>query len=73
MKLDIFGGTLHIRHQHKEDAPVTITDPHRIEVPLVSPTEEQFKVILLDAEDSFDVIIHYPTGERECLWSMVKE
>ena len=75
MKLDIFGGTLHIKHpdSRQKDAPVTISDPHRIEVPLISPTEEQFKVILLDADDSFDVIIHYPSGERECLWSLVKD
>ena len=72
MKLDVFGSISSIKHPARKDDPSTITDPHRIEVPLIAPDEQQFKVILLDADDTFDVIIHYPTGERECLWSLVK-
>jgi hypothetical protein len=48
-------------------------DVVRVEVPMVSSREEQLKVILLDAEDSFDVIIEYHTGEREAVWSLVKD
>lgn len=44
----------------------------RLEVTIIE-RDEQHKVILLDAEDSFDVIIHYPNGERECVWSIAKE
>lgn len=72
MLLDVFGSIRRIEHRSNEQEPTRIRGPHRIEVPLVSPTEEQFKVILLDADDTFDVIIHYPTGEREALWSLVK-
>lgn len=30
-------------------------------------------VIILDADDSFDIIIEDETGERECIYSFVKE
>ena len=74
MKLDLFGSILNIKHPNLSDPdPHTeIQAPHRTEVALISPTEEQWKVILLDADDTFDVIIHYPTGEREAIWSLVK-
>lgn len=48
-------------------------EPHRVEVPLVAPDDSQYKVILLDAEDTFDVVIQHPNGEREAVWSLVKE
>lgn len=44
----------------------------RAEVPLIAPDDSQYKVILLDADDSFDVIIHHPNGDREAIWSLVK-
>jgi hypothetical protein len=45
----------------------------RVEVPLVGPDERQWKVIVLDADDTFDVIIQEPNGDREGVWSLVKE
>ncbi len=48
-------------------------DITRAEVPFVHKSEEQYKIIILDADDTLDVIIHYPTGEREAIWSLVKE
>lgn len=45
----------------------------RAEVSIVNYDEQQWKVILLDADDSFDVVIHYPTSEREVVWSLAKE
>ena|SRR6059058_6155014 len=46
---------------------------YRVEVPLVAPDERQYKVILIDADDTFDVIIHSPDGSREAVWSLVKD
>jgi hypothetical protein len=45
----------------------------RAEVPLVAPDDRQYQVVLLDADDSFDVIVHNPDGSREIVWSLVKE
>ena len=75
MRVDLFGDVRNIKHPNASDPdPHTeIQSPHRAEVALVGPDEQQWKIILLDAEDTFDVIIHYPTGERECLFSLVKE
>lgn len=53
--------------------PSPLTRVLRAEVPLVAPDDSQYKIILLDAEDSFDVIIHHPNGDREAVWSLVKE
>ncbi len=48
-------------------------DVVRAEIPIVNYDEQQWKVILLDADDSFDIVIHYPTSEREIVWSLAKE
>jgi hypothetical protein len=37
------------------------------------PTEEEYTVIIVDAEDTTDVYIHYPNDERECVWSLVQD
>lgn len=47
------------------------TEPHRVEVPLNFPGSPPYKIILLDADDSFDVIVEDQDG-RECYWSLVK-
>lgn len=54
------------------EAPAHIS-AFRVEVPLVGPDERQYTVILLDADDSFDVVIHNPDGSREAVWSLVKD
>lgn len=37
------------------------------------PSDQQYKIILLDADDSFDIVVHFPNGERECVFSLAKE
>jgi hypothetical protein len=66
---------MRIKSFQKESPTVARIHPEavRVEVPLVAPDDSQYTVILLDAEDSFDVIIHYPDSEREIVWSLVKE
>lgn len=39
----------------------------RVEVPIVDGHGEHYKLILLDADDSFDVVLEYPEGTRETL------
>lgn len=49
------------------------TEVHRVEIPLVDPKDDQqYKIIILDAEDSFDVVVHYPDGDREVVWNLLK-
>lgn len=31
------------------------------------------QVILLDADDTFDIIVVHPDGDRECIYSWIKE
>jgi hypothetical protein len=66
MQLNLFRGE-DARREHAE------RDVVRAEVAIVNYDEQQWKVILLDAEDSFDVVIHYPTSEREIIWSLARE
>ena len=59
--------------KNKEIKLVNFTpDPHRVEVPLEAADGQQYKIIILDADDSVDVVIHYPDGDREIVWSLVK-
>lgn len=44
----------------------------RIEVPVDSP-DGTYMAMLLDADDSFDMVVQYPDGEREIVWSICKE
>ena len=37
---------------------------------IVATDERQYKIIINPAEDSFDVVAHYPTGDRIILWSL---
>jgi len=34
---------------------------------------QQYMIMLLDADDSFDVVIQYPDNNREIVWSLVRE
>lgn len=45
----------------------------RAETTAFADDGQQFRVILLDAEDSFDVVIEYPNDVRECVWSLAKD
>lgn len=44
----------------------------RTEADTTDDLGRKYKIILLDAEDTFDVIVESPNGERECVWSHVK-
>lgn len=46
---------------------------NRVEIPLVSAKDEQYKILIVDADDSLDIIVHCPNGEREAVWSLVKD
>jgi hypothetical protein len=59
-----------------KSAGITMNKRHdlvRVEIPFIAPDEQEYTIIILDAEDSFDVIINYPNDERECVWSYAKE
>ena len=57
-----------------EQEPVTYEDVVRTETYLYhEPTEDRYQVMLLDAPDSFDVVIGLPDGTREIVWSLVKD
>lgn len=36
-------------------------------------SEREYRIIVLDAEDSLDVIVQYPDDSRECVWSLNKD
>jgi hypothetical protein len=63
---------VHLFEGREGETPAIIS-AYRTEIPLVGPDERQFKVILVDADDSFDVIIHNPDGSREAVWSLIKD
>lgn len=52
---------------------LTVTDITRAETTFVAPDGQQFTVFILDAEDTLDLVVHYPSGEREIVWSLVKD
>jgi len=57
----------------REGETPAIISAYRVEVALVAPDERQYKVILIDADDSFDVVIHNPDGSRVAVWTLVKD
>jgi hypothetical protein len=65
MQVDLFATGEHVAHATEEAT--------RIEIPFVHQSERQYKIIVLDADDTLDVIIHFPDGEREAVWSLVKD
>lgn len=78
MKVHIFANDEHLgRETHMKVHSFTpgqggsLVEPHRVEVPLNFPGSPPYKIILLDAEDSFDIIVEDTDG-RECYWSLVK-
>jgi hypothetical protein len=34
---------------------------------------QQYLIFILDCEDSLDMVVQYPNGEREIVWSLVKD
>jgi hypothetical protein len=56
-----------------EETPQSHPDVVRAETTTTSDDGQQFRVWLLDADDSFDVVVQWPDGEREIVWSLVRE
>jgi hypothetical protein len=52
---------------------ITLDDIVRAETMVEADDGQQFQVMLLDADDTFDVVITYPNGQREVVWSLVRE
>jgi hypothetical protein len=44
-----------------------------VEIPVVAPDDLQYSVLVIDAEDSFDIAIQEPDGRREIIWSMCRD
>jgi len=45
----------------------------RVETTQEADDGQQFRIWLLDADDSFDVVVVYPDGTHEIVWSVVRE
>ena len=30
------------------------------------------KIMLIDEDESFDIVVQYPDGQREAVWSLIK-
>jgi hypothetical protein len=56
-----------------EDQAETALNVVRVETTTTSDDGQQFRVYFLDADDSFDVVVQWPDGEREIVWSLVRE
>jgi len=45
----------------------------RVETTAVANDGQQYGIMFLDADDSFDVVVTWPNNEREIVWSLVRE
>ena len=59
--------------QAAKDTPMKENNIVRIEVTQEADDGQQYEIMLLDADDSFDVVVKYPNTEREIVWSLVRE
>jgi len=60
-------------HIHHNQQDARLTDIRRLEATFEAPDGQQFKAMLLDADDSYDIVVVSPNSEREIVWSLVKE
>lgn len=65
---------MNVRSFPTTDANIHTEIPNqtRIEVP-IDHHSGTYMAMLLDAEDTFDIVVQLPNGEREILWSLVKD
>lgn len=42
-------------------------------IPLVASDDTQYSILLIDADDSFDIAIQEPDNTREIIWSLCKD
>jgi hypothetical protein len=45
----------------------------RVETSQEADDGQQYRIWLLDADDSFDVMVTHPNGINEIVWSLVRE
>lgn len=48
-------------------------DVTRAETTHVMADGQQYRMFILDADDTIDLVVHYPNGEREIVWSLAKD
>lgn len=56
-----------------EDRPKPALNVVRIETTVEANDGQQYKVTVLDADDSFDIVVKYPNTESEIVWSLYRE
>lgn len=56
------------------DGHVAQTTPYRAEIDFERKTDgQQYRIVILDAPDEFEVHIQYPNDQRECVWSLIQD
>jgi hypothetical protein len=58
---------------HAEEHPNLAHGVVRIEIMQEADDGAVFTVVLLDADDSFDILVDSPDGTTECVWSLTRE
>jgi hypothetical protein len=56
-----------------EPKPQKVMNIARLETTVEADDGQQFRLIVLDADDSFDLVIQYPNDQREIVWSLIRE
>ena len=56
-----------------DTTPHEHNDISRVETTITSNDGQQFRMMLLDADDSFDMVVQWPDGEREIVFSLIRE
>lgn len=64
---------INIVPRDKDIGPIEVQDALRIELTQIANDGTQYQIMLLDADDSFDVVVTYPNTEREIVWSLARE
>lgn len=65
-------------HERRPDGTADPAPKHamnivRIETTVEADDGQQYRIMLLDADDSFDIIVTFPDNENEIVWSLVRE
>ena len=63
---------LHLFKEGQTEPAKSLNNVLRSEVP-IEHWSGSYMVMQLDADDSFDLVVQYPDGEREVVWSLIKE
>jgi len=62
-----------VHHNPDKQRDARLTDIRRLEATFEAPDGQQYKAMLLDADDSYDIVVVSPNSEREIVWSLIKE